>query len=211
MFSFATRLFEARSAKSTRERIVIGYGSGTATHDVDFLEASPALIDVLGRFSQIELWLAGPLALPAEFAQFGERVRRYPLGDWRGWFELLAQMDIAIAPLERENVFCRAKSEVKFIEAGALGVPLVASSIDSYERAIGDGESGFLAATNDDWLKKFCALIDDAKLREMIGTNARRTVVDHYSPEARTADLAALLPQLRSVSAAPPRIAGAAQ
>jgi glycosyltransferase involved in cell wall biosynthesis len=100
---------------------------------------------------------------------------------------------------------------VKFIEAGALGVPLVASAIDSYERAIGDGESGFLAATTGDWLKKLCALIDDAKLREIIGRNARRTVVDHYSPQARTADLATLLPQLRSVSVAQPQIAGAAR
>jgi glycosyltransferase involved in cell wall biosynthesis len=92
-----------------------------------------------------------------------------------------------------------------------LGVPLVASAIDSYERAIGDGESGFLAATTDEWLKKLCALIEDAKLRETIAANARHTVNDYYSPAARTADLAALLPQLRSVSAAQPRIAGAVQ
>jgi glycosyltransferase involved in cell wall biosynthesis len=177
---------------------VIGYGSGTATHDIDFLEAAPALLELLGENSRVELWIAGPLQLPLEFERLAQRVRRFPLRDWRGWFELLAEMDITIAPLERENVFCRAKSEVKFIEAGAVGVPLVASATDSYERAIGDGENGFLARSSDDWLAKLRALIADEKLRERIGANARETVLQHYSPEARAADLDALLPQLRN-------------
>jgi glycosyltransferase involved in cell wall biosynthesis len=208
MFDYATRLYEAR--RSRGERIVIGYGSGTATHDVDFVEAAPALLELLGEFAQVELWIAGPLKLPSDFARFDARVRRFPLSDWRGWFELLAEMDIAIAPLERDNVFCRAKSEVKFVEAAAVGVPVVASATDAYERAIG-GESGFLAASNDDWLTKLRALIEDAELRKTIGANARRIVIDYYSPKARAADLAALLPQLRSVSIAQPQIAGAAR
>ncbi|MFL6537451.1 MAG: glycosyltransferase [Chthoniobacterales bacterium] len=207
MAASAREVFDARQRSGNR--VVIGYGSGTATHDIDFLEAAPALLQLLARFSQLEFWTVGPLNLPPEFAQFGERVRRFPLQDWRGWFELLAQIDIAIAPLERDNVFCRAKSEVKFIEAGALGVPLVASAIDAYERAIGDGESGFLAATSNDWVNKLAALIEDADLRAKIGANARRTVIDHYSPAARTADLAALLPQLHSASSRQLQIAGA--
>jgi glycosyltransferase involved in cell wall biosynthesis len=87
-----------------------------------------------------------------------------------------------------------------FIEAGALGVPIVASAADAFERAISEGQSGFLAATRDDWLNKLRALVEEPGLRQEIAANARRAVIDHYSPQARTADLAALLPQLRSVS-----------
>jgi glycosyltransferase involved in cell wall biosynthesis len=209
MFRFATRLCESRTCAA--ERIVIGYGSGTATHDVDFLEAAPALLELLGEFPQVELWIAGPLNLPPESQRHAQRVRRFPLSDWQRWFELLAQMDIAIAPLELDNVFCRAKSEVKFIEAGAVGVPLVASASDAFEGTIIDGVNGFVAASTDEWLTKLRALILDADLRKTAGANARRTVVDRYSPEARTSDLAALLRQLRSISVTEPHAAGAAR
>ena len=61
-------------------------------------------------------------------------MRRFPLLAWRRWFELLAQVDINLAPLEPGNVFCRAKSEIKFVEAAALGIPTVASVIDPFEQ-----------------------------------------------------------------------------
>ena len=48
------------------ERLVLGYGSGTPTHDVDFAEAAPAVIDILTRYPQAELWIAGPMLLPDE-------------------------------------------------------------------------------------------------------------------------------------------------
>mgnify|MGYP003694526373 CR=1 FL=1 len=66
----------------------------------------------------MELWIAGPLNLPSSLGRFGDRVRRFPLSDWRDWFRLMAKVDLALAPLEMDNVFCQAKSEIKFVEAG---------------------------------------------------------------------------------------------
>ena len=116
-----------RADEAPSERVVIGYGSGTPTHDADFHEAAGALRIILDRFPHTELWIVGPLAISAELEAFGERVRRFPLTDWPGWFERAHQFDIALAPLELENAFCQAKSEIKFVEAAALGVPTVAS------------------------------------------------------------------------------------
>ena len=94
---------------------------------------------MLDQFSQVELWIAGPLILPTSLDRFADRVRRYPLTDWPDWFRLMARMDIALAPLEADNVFCRAKSEIKFVEAGALGLPVVASNIDPYRDSMSQG------------------------------------------------------------------------
>ncbi len=196
MRELADELYAERRNRAVESKVVIGYGSGTATHEVDFLEAAAALERVLGHFPQVELWIAGPLDLPATLQRFGERVRRYPLTDWQNWFRLMARMDLALAPLEMGNVFCRAKSEIKFVEAGALGLPVVASKIDPYQGSMTDGKDGFLAANEGEWTEALTSLIQHPQLRAQIGAAARATVMRSYSPEARAADLAKLLPEL---------------
>lgn len=196
MRELADELCAERRNPAAGSKVVIGYGSGTATHDVDFGEAAPALEKVLARFPETELWIAGPLTLPASLVQLGERVRRFPLTNWQNWFRSMARMDIALAPLELGNIFCRAKSEIKFVEAGALGLPVVASKIDPYENSITNGQDGFLATNESEWIESLTALVQNPQLRAQIGAAARATVMRNYSPEARTADLAKLLPEL---------------
>jgi glycosyltransferase involved in cell wall biosynthesis len=98
------------------------------------------------------------------------------------------------------NIFCRAKSEIKFVEAGALGVPVVASKIDSFKDAISHGEDGFLAASESDWERALSSLIEQPEQRSEMGERARRTVLNRYSPQARATELAALLPQLMNAA-----------
>lgn len=174
-------------------KVVIGYGSGTPTHDVDFEEAAGALAQVMSQHENVELWLAGPLTLPASLASFADRIRRFSLTDWRGWFELMSRMDIALAPLERENIFCRAKSEVKFFEAGALGLPVVATRIDPFEHAIEEGVNGLLAGGEAEWIEALTRLTESPELRRSLGEAARQTVLEKYSPQPRAAQLADLL------------------
>ena len=202
MSAHADALYAMRRARPAGDRVVLGYGSGTPTHDMDFAEAVPGLADVLTRYSNAELWIAGPMQLPPELARFNARIRRFPLLSWRAWFELASQMDIALAPLEMGNLFCRAKSEIKFVEAGALGLPVVASRIDPFEAVIVHGENGFLAGNAAAWMEALDALVGDAALRRHIGESARRTVEVHYSHAARAVDLASLLPTLLAAPAA---------
>ncbi len=185
-------------ARSESARVVIGYGSGTATHDADFLETAGALRTILHRFPDVELWVVGPLAVPAELKADGERIRHFPLTDWRGWFERAHQFDIALAPLELENAFCDAKSEIKFVEAAALGVPTVASRTKAYENAILHREDGFLAANEEEWVEALTWLIENPTRRREVGARAHAKILRDYTPDARTAELAKLLPRLLS-------------
>ncbi|MBA3832468.1 MAG: glycosyltransferase [Chthoniobacterales bacterium] len=209
MLAHANELHRKRQRRPDRGEIVIGYGSGTATHDVDFEEATAALVSVLERFPHVQLWIGGPLKISPLLEAFGARVRRFPLTGWRDWFELLSRIDIALAPLEAENIFCRAKSEIKFVEAGALGVPLVASRIDPFRDAISDGEDGLLAASESDWMRALSSLIEQPEQRRFIGERAREIVLRRHSPAARTRDLRFLLPQL-APALFPPAPAGRA-
>jgi glycosyltransferase involved in cell wall biosynthesis len=193
MLELADELYGKRTPRILDSKVVVGYGSGTATHDVDFLEVAASLGTVLEEFPQVEVWIAGPLTLPSTFDRFANRVRRYPLSDWQNWLRLMAQMDIVLAPLEAGNVFCRAKSEIKFVEAGVLGLPVVASDIDPYRDSIAHERNGFLASDEKEWTAALRSLIESAQLRTTIGDAARQTVLNNYSPGARTADLNNLL------------------
>lgn len=199
MRALADDLHRRRSARGARGKIVIEYGSGTATHDIDFQETSRGLEQVLERFPQVELRIAGPLTLPPSLERFSERIRHDPLTNWQDWFRALSEADIALAPLEMGNIFCRAKSEIKFVEAGAIGLPVVASEIDPFRDAITPGADGFLAANDDDWIRSLSQLVEHPGLRARMGEAARRTVERRYSPEARTADLANILPELTQI------------
>jgi len=198
MLKLANSLYERRRNQKDRERVVIGYGSGTPTHDEDFEEAAIALVHILSRFPQVELWLAGPLALPQSLETLEKRIRRFPLTDWRGWFELMSEMDIVLAPLEQDNIFCRAKSEIKFVEAGALGVAVVASKTEPFKDAIAHGDNGLLAADEEEWRQALAQMIEQPERRWMMGEQARRRVLQRYSLRARAAELAAILPRLLS-------------
>lgn len=186
-------------------RTVIGYGSGTPTHDVDFEVASLALVDILTRFPNVELWLVGPLLLPPILEKLSSRIRRFELVEWDEWFKLVCQFDINLAPLEMGNLFCRSKSEIKFVEAGALGVPTLASRIDPYEQAIVHGENGMLAGDLFEWIQNLETLITQPELRVEMGKRARESVEQHYSPTVRAQNLADLLPKLLEKNDPPTR------
>lgn len=101
---------------------------------------------------------------------FQKRIRRFPLTDWNGWFALASQFNINLAPLEHGNIFCRAKSEIKFVEAALLGVPTVASSVDPFEYAIRHGENGFLAGNVVEWIDALEKLVTQPALRQKVST-----------------------------------------
>jgi hypothetical protein len=115
----------------------------------------------------------------------------------------VAQIDINLAPLELDNPFCQAKSEIKYTEAALVGVPTVASPTEAFVHAIHDGEDGFLAATADEWRQALTRLIEQPALRGQVGEAARRAVYAAYLPEPAAAALVATLDTIRQRHAPP--------
>ena len=71
----------------------------------------------------------------------------------------LARFDINLAPLETGNVYCEAKSELKYFEAALVEVPTIASPTVPYEEAIRHGETGYLARTAEEWFECLDTLV----------------------------------------------------
>ncbi len=190
--------------------VVVGYFSGTATHNRDFAQAAPALIQLLEQRPQVRLRLVGPLDPGDEFAPYRERIERRELVPLTELAAEIAAVDVALAPLELDNPYCQAKSEVKYMEAGLVGVPVVASPTEAFQVAIRHGVNGMLATTASEWLAALLALVDDPARRRAIGQAARDDVLDRYTPVARSRALLDVLDeQWAGASAARARSVGA--
>ncbi len=174
-----TRCAPAASGASKLVRII--YGSGTKTHDADFAVAAPALARLLEARADVVLHIVGELTMPPILDGFADRIERSPPKDFRTWLGLLAEADIALAPLE-DTAFNDAKSNIKFLEAAVLGVPSVCSPRANFRSVIADGETGFLVDDDSAWFRSARAAGGDPSLRTRVGEAARRAALARYAP-----------------------------
>ncbi|MDI2112566.1 glycosyltransferase [Commensalibacter nepenthis] len=165
--------------------VVIVYGSGTNTHNADFLIASSGIISALQHDPRLRLWVIGELELPVEFQDVIQQIKYIPPQSYEQYLELLTQADIAIAPLE-PILFNDAKSNIKYLEASILGIPSVCSPRQAFQDFICDQENGLLANTPTEWKEKILCLSANVELREIIGQQAYHDVVAYYAPEVIT-------------------------
>jgi glycosyltransferase involved in cell wall biosynthesis len=163
--------------------IRIGYFSGTHSHDKDFATITSVLVSIMEKYPNVELLLAGPLEIEKELDNFSSRIKRFPYAQRKDHFRNIASVDINIAPLEIENPFCQARSELKFFEAGIVKCPTVAAATQTFCNAIDDGINGFVASDSKEWFEKLEKLIVNKELRKSIGEKAWQKAMKKYSTE----------------------------
>lgn len=174
-------------------KVVIGYASGTPTHNHDFELVKPALQELLGRYPQVELHLVGDLDPGGDWGSLSGRIHRRPLVPWRQLPALLAAFDINLAPLVADNPFSQSKSEIKYVEAGLVRAPTVASRTGAFAYAIRSGENGFLASSSEEWYQALAELVEQGGLRRRMGAAAYADCLARYHPQTRAAELIATL------------------
>jgi O-antigen biosynthesis protein len=169
----------------SRNNVVIGYLSGTRTHDRDFLEAADAVLQVLAENDSTSLLIVGLLKLDDRFDEFRDRIQQLPIQRWQELPAILHGMDINLAPLESDNPFTESKSCIKFLEAGILGVPTVASARADFKRVVDHGRNGLIADSPAEWKQALTGLAESGSRRDEIGSHARGDVVSEHTTAAR--------------------------
>jgi len=160
----------------------IGYFSGTQTHQRDFEEVAPVLLKILQEFPNVNFCYGGYLDLDKKFSLFPKQIKKLPFVPWQNLPYNLAKIDINLAPLELNNPFNEAKSELKYFEAALLKIPTIASATQSFKDAIKSGRNGFLAEDSSDWYKWLKLLIQNSGLRKKIGEKAFIHTMNNYTP-----------------------------
>lgn len=174
----------ANKKENEKDEIIIGYFSGTISHNKDFATITKPLMRILKKYSQVKLFLAGPLDPEAELVrEFGNRIINTPYAPRKEYFKNVALVDINIAPLEIGNPFCEGKSELKFFEPGILKIPTVATATQTFTEAIEDGADGFVAKNDKEWEEKLEQLILDKNLRIEMGKKAHQKTLKKYTTQ----------------------------
>ena len=124
---------------------MIGYTPGTRTHQKDFANAAFAMVKLLEQRPDVQFRILGPLNMKEfpDLAKFlnNQVFQNEAVGRARV-FQFNQQIDINIAPLELNNPFTAAKSELKYFEAAVFGVPTIASRVGPFRYCIRQGENG---------------------------------------------------------------------
>ncbi|WP_157532593.1 hypothetical protein [Hyphomonas polymorpha] len=178
--------------------IVIGYASGTPTHDHDFAHIARPLAQLMRTFTDVRLEIVGPVGPQAlgPLMDLGARVSFLPLVDYFSLPGILSRFDMNLAPLEPGNRFCACKSELKFFEAGIVSVPTIASTTLPFQNAIRRGEDGLLAGSNAEWGACLETLASDPELRTSLGAGAARSALAGFGPDAQKREFLTLCQQL---------------
>ncbi|GMR08971.1 MAG: glycosyltransferase [Gammaproteobacteria bacterium] len=94
----------------------------------------------------------------------------------------LGSSHIGIAPMI-DDPWSRGKCALKILQYMASGLPVVSSAAGVNMEVVADGENGFLATSDTQWITRLQQLIDDAELRSTMGNKGKQFVTEHYSEE----------------------------
>ena len=164
-----------------KDRIYIGYLSGSKTHDQDFAQVEAALLEVMQRHPEVYLKLVGVLD-ESGMEPVQNRIEKLPFMDWRQLPGVIAGLDINLMPLENSLFHC-CKSENKWTEAALVKVPSVMSRNREMEYVIENGKDGWMCATKEEWVSALESLVTDEKARKAMGEAAHEKVMEHYLTE----------------------------
>lgn len=156
---------------------VIGWsGSFSTVQHLDILRSA------LQRLAQRERFRLRVIGTP-HYELAGVEVEALP---WRAATEVedLRPLDIGIMPLP-DDEWTRGKCGLKALQYMALGIPTICSPVGVNSEIIQDGDNGFLAATEDEWIARLTQLLHSSELRARLGLAGRTTVEAKYSATAQ--------------------------
>ena len=168
---------ERQSEHRNKDAVTVGW-LASGSHKLDAPIVAEVLVELMKKHKHLRLNFIGWIEhgdLPG-ILPYAERVK---CDQWQSisilpW--VMKNFDISIAPLI-DNKFNRAKSDIKWLQAGALGIPTVASKLDPYN-GIHHGDDGFVAKTQKEWFDLLDLLITSKGLRDQIGQAANKVVLD---------------------------------
>lgn len=169
-----------RKKKSKKDGFVIGYFSGSPTHEKDFRLVEPALVKLLEEYDDIIVRVIGYMNFSKETQRWIRLGRIETSGkvDYLELQKLISEVDVSIAPLVI-NDFTNCKSELKFFEAAIVETTTIASPTYAFKKAIRNGKNGFLAEPGE-WYNKLEYLYKHYTENEEIAKQAREYVLNHY-------------------------------
>jgi glycosyltransferase involved in cell wall biosynthesis len=163
--------------------------SGTPTHDADLRRIAPALGQFLAEHRDVECTFLGALSLAGPLRGL-PNVKKRPLLPLAELYTFVAQFDLCLVPLEA-TLFNDCKSALKFLECGAVSVPILASPRREYRSVLRHAENGFLAGDDEQsWYDALCGIHSQPSQLQAVAKAAHRGVLAEHTVASRKTALA---------------------
>ena len=175
----ATECLKQKEKDST-EGFKLLYASGSETHGYDASTVYLDLFNFMLKHKDVTLSFLGASSFQNGFALFKDRICTIKYGGFKHMLEVYAKHDLLLVPLDK-NPFNNAKSNIKYIEAGSVGTPVLAKDCDEFRSVIHDGVNGFLYDNN--FYEKLEQIYNNRKKLYNVGINAYKDVVKNHSTD----------------------------
>lgn len=177
--------YQAKTSYSIQEKPrVVWIGSPSTTQ---YLAEIAQALRTLSEQHPFTLRLIGamPLQLPGVDVEYFS---------WSAESEaqLIADCDIGIMPL-KDTPWEQGKCAYKLIQYMASGLPTVSSPVGANLEVVANGETGYFASTDDEWVEALSKLLNNTAQRESMGKKGRIRAAEQYSLQVTSTRLINLL------------------
>jgi glycosyltransferase involved in cell wall biosynthesis len=166
------------------DKIVIGWSGGTG-HDSSVLPALRAVNRIMNINEDVIFVSAGTQYAQAIEQFHPGRTKIIPWTSLENYPYVLSYFDISIAP-GHESKYHLSKSDLRWIEASAVGIPVVGDP--RIYKEIEDGKTGLLAQEEEEYFDHLAYLIDKKEgesRRTEIATAAKKYVNENRNMETQ--------------------------
>lgn len=169
--------YEIREREEPQDCPVIGWTGSFST--IQHLDTLRGALQKLAQRERFKLRVIGTPKYKLEGVEIEAQ-------QWLAKSEVedLRPADIGIMPLP-DDAWSKGKCGLKALQFMALGTPTICSPVGVNTEIIQDGQNGFIAGTEDEWIEKLSALIRSSELRMRLGRAGRTTVEQKYSADVQ--------------------------
>ncbi len=161
-----------------REKVNIGWAG--ATGHLEAVQPWLAITGAVmrGRPETCFISIGQPYAMAFQKELGEERGIAIPWAAIEQYPAAMTMFDIALAP-GGQGGWWRGKSDLRWLEASSLGIPVIANPTIYPE--VHNGQTGLTATSQQQVAEALLALIDDSEMRRRVGSQAREYVRKHRS------------------------------
>jgi glycosyltransferase involved in cell wall biosynthesis len=166
--------YTAKSYDSKGDGVILGWiGDHGSIH---YLEKMRPIFDALAReYPHVRLKIVCDTFFKCDQMEVIEK-------QWGSEDEVrdLQSFDIGLMPL-MDDPWSWGKCGLKIVQYQGVGVPVVCTPVGINRDLVKDGENGFWARDDREWIEKLSILIEDLDLRKEMGLRGRERVKSGYS------------------------------
>jgi glycosyltransferase involved in cell wall biosynthesis len=166
--------YAPKSYGSGKEGIVLGWiGDHGSIH---YLEKMRPVFEALAeKYSHVSLKIVCDTFFDCEGMEVIKK-------EWSSDDEVqdLQSFDIGLMPL-MDDPWSWGKCGLKIVQYQGVGLPVVCTPVGINRDLVANGENGFWALDQGEWIERLSTLIEDAELRRKMGLRGRERVTGGYS------------------------------